>query len=615
MKRTPAWLLGAGVLVAGVASALGTHRSVTAAPEMRRQPARVELGRRLFFDPAVSQSGEVSCASCHDPNHGFSDPAQFSKDEDGLTVRHSQPLLDARFNPSAHRDGEFDSIEELVLARLGSRRDLSRRGTTTPSRYNAPQPTPTQRKKRMLGAPITPHAKVPLMSEMTDVTKKLPRARVVEARLEDAGTYKEAFRAAFGARGVTLPRIARALAEYCRSIESTEAPVDRFLGGSFDAIDRSALRGLALFRGRAGCAKCHTMDVEPHVGKPLFTNYDFHNTGIATRKVVNKHGNLIVLARMSVDRRKASLGRFHLTRNHQDQRAFKTPTLRDVAKRAPYMHDGSMETLEEVIRYYANGCGGQKGLDERIQKFECSDQDVADLVAFLHTLDGDTVPGAATKAWSRRTDRTTLTFRKAGKPAQGLRVVLEGSGDVIRTSNAGPQRVVLTTNASGQVRYRPSAYTHMRIIEPPPRNNHTWPWIPDTCRTVSIDLVSLAPTEIKLHLKLVGQPPDRIVAERVHSGGLVLFHRLPDRSRAGWARYRAWIPVGQRLDVLVHGQFVHYSGRKAPDAAVVLAAITTGLPLTLAPDGAHELGALDVRQVDFGDLHPGSQDPPPMPRR
>ena len=85
----------------------------------RKEKQLVELGRRLFFDPVVSRSGARACASCHDPAHGFSDPAQFSDDDVGRTVRHSQTLLDSHLNPSAHWDGEFSSIEALVSARVG----------------------------------------------------------------------------------------------------------------------------------------------------------------------------------------------------------------------------------------------------------------------------------------------------------------------------------------------------------------------------------------------------------------------------------------------------------------------------------------------------------------
>jgi hypothetical protein len=86
-----------------------------------REQVLAELGRRLFFDPVVSRSGERACASCHAPDHGFSDPSRVSEDDVGLTVRHSQTLIDGHLNPSAHWDGEFESVEALVNARVGSR--------------------------------------------------------------------------------------------------------------------------------------------------------------------------------------------------------------------------------------------------------------------------------------------------------------------------------------------------------------------------------------------------------------------------------------------------------------------------------------------------------------
>lgn len=569
--RTAGWL-ASGLWFALIIGLLLPHPQVDAADgklaKSRRALARIELGRRLFFDPAASQSGTTSCASCHDPKHGFSDPARFSDDEQGTTARRSQPLLDGRFNPSAHRDGEFASIEGLVASRLGTPRT-----TSAPPYYVARG----GRRGPALTPGKEPVATEPTLVELRKTTGRLPNRMLVAERLEEAGRYARAFSAAFGTRSITLPKIAIAMADYCRSIESTEAPIDRFLAGDSQALDSSAQRGLSLFRGRAGCAKCHSMDVHENVGRPLFTDFAFHNTGIAEppdepeRRLfggvtLSPTGSRIRSGPSVAER--AAMGRFFQTRDRKDLGAFKTPTLRDVAKRAPYMHDGRMQTLAEVVRYYADGCGGKPGLDKHIKKFEVTDGDVADLVALLESLSGETQPGLANDAWRRGVKKTTLKFKRADKPAAGIRVVLEGAGAVI--PRAGPARVVLETDKSGRVRFTPGPFTHMRVVEPPVRDGES-AWIPDTCRVAEVSFVDSYPTKLLLTVGKDTDAPRQIVADRVDGGASVCFYRVAKRSANGIHTYRAWTK-GRDIQVRFRDTVVESSADlRAPETLKLIA--------------------------------------------
>ena len=158
-------------------------------------------------------------------------------------------------------------------------------------------------------------------------------------------------------------KVSRALASYVRAIRSGDSRVDRFLAGRQDALSSAERAGRALFRGRANCVSCH-------VG-PNFTDERFHHTGVASH-----------------DGRFTDEGRFAVTGKSEDRGAFKTPTLREVARTAPYMHDGSLATLEEVIDFYSNGGRANLNLDPEIRPLELSAKEKEALAAFLRALTG-----------------------------------------------------------------------------------------------------------------------------------------------------------------------------------------------------------------------------------
>jgi cytochrome c peroxidase len=160
-----------------------------------------------------------------------------------------------------------------------------------------------------------------------------------------------------------VPTMSRALASYVRSILSGDSPYDRFVNGNRSALSSEQQLGLQIFRGKGNCTACH-------VG-PTFTDEQFHNTGVAWRE-----GRL------------ADEGRFTASNNPRDRGAFKTPTLREVARTAPYMHDGSLATLEAVIEFYSDGGRANPSLDFEIRPRRFTLQEKRALVAFLQSLTG-----------------------------------------------------------------------------------------------------------------------------------------------------------------------------------------------------------------------------------
>ena len=189
--------------------------------------------------------------------------------------------------------------------------------------------------------------------------------------MEQLGTipeYRREFRAAFG-RDFDREGVGQAIAAYVRTIVSGDSAYDRFQSGDRGAMSESAQRGLRLFEGQAMCSKCHAGF--------NFTGENYRNIGVG------------------MDGRNPDLGRYTVTGDEADRGAFKTPTLRDVATRGPYMHDGSIKTLAEVVEYYDRGGVKNPWLSADVQPLKLTAQDRADLVEFMKALTGRIDPEIA----------------------------------------------------------------------------------------------------------------------------------------------------------------------------------------------------------------------------
>jgi cytochrome c peroxidase len=219
-------------------------------------------------------------------------------------------------------------------------------------------------------------------------------------RVSSVPEYKRRFKQVFGAEGITIYTIVKAIAAYERTLVSNDSPFDRFIAGDVKAITESQRRGWELFKGKARCITCH----EVRSSFPLFSDFKFHNTGVAT-----KNDNLDELARRVSQKAQAGarreidanvlahaegfceLGRFNLTRASGDIGAFKTATLRDVELTAPYMHNGSIKTLIDVVRFYNKGGETNSHLDPEMKPLGLTIEEMNSLVEFLRALTSDDV--------------------------------------------------------------------------------------------------------------------------------------------------------------------------------------------------------------------------------
>ncbi len=175
--------------------------------------------------------------------------------------------------------------------------------------------------------------------------------------------YRPLFKAAFGSEEINSERVAKAISAFERTLLSGNSPYDRFQAGEAEALPDSAKRGMVVFMGKGNCHECHSL--------PNFTDEAYHNLGIG------------------MDKPNPDLGRFNVTKNEKDKGAFKTPTLRQVAETAPYLHDGSVKTLEEVVVLYDKGGIPNPYHDEKMKPLGLTAEERADLVAFLKSLSGE----------------------------------------------------------------------------------------------------------------------------------------------------------------------------------------------------------------------------------
>lgn len=279
--------------------------------------AKVQLGRRLFFDPILSVDRTVSCASCHDPAHGFA-----SKDRTSLGVRgqrgtrNARSLLNIAYVKPMFWDGRAATLEEQALKPIESPQEMG--------------------------------------NSLDEVVKRL--------RADDR--YSQQFDAAFPG-GVTPPNIARAIASFERTLLLGNTKPDSFKHeDDIAAMTDPEQHGMWLFESKARCWRCHS-------GRN-FSDNDFHNTGVAWFN--------------EPDVQPTDLGRHAVTHIDADRGKFKTPPLRGVALTAPYMHDGSLTTLEDVINFYNRGGGKNPNLDPTIVPLGLTKEEVIDMVAFLKAL-------------------------------------------------------------------------------------------------------------------------------------------------------------------------------------------------------------------------------------
>ena len=219
----------------------------------------------------------------------------------------------------------------------------------------------------------------------------------VVARVTAIREYQQRFQLVFRKEGTTIETIVKAIAAYERTQLSGNSPFDRFITGDKKAITEAQKRGWELFKRRAKCIECHTYTPT----SPFFSDFKFHNTGIATsdknfetwlNQVTElQSSNSKALSLLTHTGGVSELGRYLVTQQPKDAGAFKTPTLRDIELTGPYMHNGSQKTLIDVVKFYSKGGESNSNLDERMRPLNLTDQEINDLVEFLRALTSDDV--------------------------------------------------------------------------------------------------------------------------------------------------------------------------------------------------------------------------------
>ncbi|HEY5974622.1 MAG TPA: cytochrome c peroxidase [Geobacteraceae bacterium] len=347
------WLLGVLLWSTSLwAGALPLGLPPVPAPADNPQtPEKIALGKRLYEDKRFSGDGTVSCATCHDPAKGFSDGksvAEGIRSQKG--TRNSPTVINAAYYTSQFWDGRRATLEEQAKDPF-----------TNPIEHGLKSHEPI------------------LQTIRGDVT------------------YPAEFKKVFGIspQQLTIDHVVKAIAAFERTVVAGDSPFDRYqYGGDPTAMSAAAIRGLALYRVKARCQDCHTIGQT----EATFIDNKFHNVGVGFKRIGGKFmaaANAFRKAKQegkNVDEsvltsaETSELGRFVVTLRPADIGAFKTPTLRNVAITGPYMHDGSIATLAEVVELYDKGGEANPLLDSGIRQLNLTPQEKADLVEFMKAL-------------------------------------------------------------------------------------------------------------------------------------------------------------------------------------------------------------------------------------
>lgn len=315
---------------------------------------KIALGKKLFEDKRFSADGTISCAHCHDPAKAFADGLPLAEGIKKLKgTRNSPTVINSAYYTSQFWDGRRPSLEE--------------------------------------------QAKDPFLNPVEHGLGEKHGFHdfIVNVIRKDKG-YVEEFERVFGVKPeeITIEHVVKAIANFERAVISGDSPFDRYAyGGDKTALSESAIRGLELYKGKARCQECHAISEN----YAIFTDNKFHNLGVGFKKIQPRLRDMVREFRMAnqqgreldksilTDAGISELGRFVVTLKTSDIGAFKTPTLRNIAVTGPYMHDGSMKTLEEVMELYNKG-GEKNPFLGSVRVLDLTDQEIKDIIEFMKAL-------------------------------------------------------------------------------------------------------------------------------------------------------------------------------------------------------------------------------------
>jgi cytochrome c peroxidase len=333
-------LMGLGWGRAGTPADIGPLPPLPIPEDNLLTPEKVELGKWLFFDPRLSGDGSLACVSCHRPDRAWTTNTPLSPAyPTTMERRNSQTLVNVAYIKALTWDGRAGALEKQALGAIQN--------------------------------PLHLNQNLDLLVE----------------KLKAIPAYEKRFQRVFGT--TVIPDVlAKALAAFERTLVSRNAPFDRYVNGDRQAMSEGALRGMALFKGRARCILCHN--------GPNFTDSQFHHLGVPDTPF---SADPLVQAAIRFDAKrmnvpdyqsvKDDLGRYLVTKEEKDRGAFKTPSLRHVTQREPYMHNGVFHSLEEVIDFYDRGGGAVAGKSPLIQPLGLTAEEKRDLLVFLQALTGE----------------------------------------------------------------------------------------------------------------------------------------------------------------------------------------------------------------------------------
>ena len=314
-------------------------------PELEVNQAKAELGKHLFFDVRLSGDASMSCATCHDPKKGWADGLPLSKAYPGSEYfRNSKTYLNSVHARYFHWDGRLTGSDGPTLVR----------------------------------------------DQITETHFLNMDGRLMFERLKQVPEYVDMFQKAFG-NEPNFGRTLKAVAEFHKTVVSKNVPFDRYARGEKDALSEDARKGLKLFTGKAGCIKCHH--------GPYFSDGAAHNLGVPDNPDIT--GNFLRHITMrsmfkfmgvnNFENVKEDVGYYVVTKNDADKGAFVTPTLRELTRTAPYMHNGMLATLADVVEFYNEGGGQAENKDPALKKLKLKEDEKRRLIAFLESLSGDEI--------------------------------------------------------------------------------------------------------------------------------------------------------------------------------------------------------------------------------
>lgn len=337
---------------------IGPLPPVQANPDNAPTKARLELGRALFFDNRISATRTMNCATCHLPHQGWTVNTPLSPANPGWVERRNSPtLINVGYNKALIWDGRAWPLEKQAI---GSTKNPVHKGQ--------------------------------------DIDKLM-------GMLKADATMVKMFKAAYASEPNPVD-YGKALAVFQRHfIVTGPSPFDLHTQGDGSAMNQAAVRGMALFKGKGNCIACHN--------GPNFTDSGFYNIGLKHNPILDSEAHQKVL-KFDAKRTKnadwesitTDPGRYLITHQESDWGRFKTPTLRNLADTAPYMHDGRYRSLEEVIDHYNRGGDGERNQDPRIRPLNLDVQEKQDLKAFLSALRGS-LPEIRMQEWVRPASAVT----------------------------------------------------------------------------------------------------------------------------------------------------------------------------------------------------------------